>query len=219
MRGEAFRVEQEKKGEGEQAFLTAKAVGRKAAAEADQAEMEARANGERAQLLAAADGTKAQGEADGAAISAKGLAEGQAVEAKLLAEAEGFLRKKEAMSQMSAEALRVLTLELLPQIIEKAGQAAESALGSAMEPVGQGLAAVDRIQILDLGGGGNANNPLSKITGVAPQALVQLLASLKPLGLDPSKALNFLGLDATGFMSMVSDTEESSHQDDENDAS
>ena len=220
MRGEAFRVEQEKKGQGEQAFLTAKAEGRKAAAEADQAEMEARANGERAQFLAAADGTKAQGEADGAAISAKGLAEGRAVEAKLLAEAEGFLRKKEAMSQMSAEALRVLTLELLPQIIEKAGQAAESALGSAMEPIGQGLAAVDRIQILDLGNGGeNANSPLSKITGVAPQALVQLLASLKPLGLDPSKALNFLGLDATGLMSMVSDTEESSHQGDMDDAS
>ena len=66
-------MEQEKKGQGEQAFLTAKAEGRKAAAEADQAEMEARANGERAQFLAAADGTKAQGEADGAAISAKDL--------------------------------------------------------------------------------------------------------------------------------------------------
>ena len=57
------------------------------------------------------------------------------------------------MAKMSPEALRILTLELLPSILDRSGDALEKALGAAMEPVGQGMAAIDSVHVIDLGGG------------------------------------------------------------------
>jgi flotillin len=200
MQGEAARVRKEKEGEGERAYLTAQAIGRKAAAEANLAEKEAEANGQKAVLLASAEGTRAQGEADGTAVKAKLLAEAEGSLKAQLAIAEGILKKNEAMAQMSPEALRIITLELLPSILEHSGTALEKALGAAMEPVGQGLAAVDSVHVIDMGGGsGDGANPLSKLTGVAPAALVQLLTSLRAVGIDPTKMLGVLGLDVSEF--------------------
>ena len=184
--GEAFRIKRAKEGEGEREYQTATAEGRKQAAAALQTEKEAEAAGQRALLLATAEGTKATGEAEGKAIAAK-----------LLAEAEGILKKNEAMAEMSPQALRVIVLELMPQIIEKAGVAFEKALGAAMEPVGQGIAAIDSIKIVDMGNGnGNGSNPLSKIMGAAPAVLTQLFAALKATGIDPTKLFGMIGLDA-----------------------
>ena len=203
MLGEAARVRKEKEGEGERAFLTAQAIGRKAAAEADLAEKEATANGQKAVLLATAEGTRAQGEAEGAAVRAKLLAEAEGTLKAQLAVAEGILKKNEAMAQMSPEALRVITLELLPTILTHSGEALEKALGAAMEPVGQGLAAIDSVHVIDMGGGNSGDgNPLSKITGAAPAALVQLLTGLRAVGIDPTKLLGVLGLDVSDYGEM-----------------
>ena len=203
MLGEAARVRKEKEGEGERAFLTAQAIGRKAAAEADLAEKEAIANGQKAVLLATAEGTRAQGEAEGAAVRAKLLAEAEGTLKAQLAVAEGILKKNEAMAQMSPEALRVITLELLPTILTHSGEALEKALGAAMEPVGQGLAAIDSVHVIDMGGGNSGDgNPLSKITGAAPAALVQLLTGLRAVGIDPTKLLGVLGLDVSDYGEM-----------------
>ena len=203
MLGEAARVRKEKEGEGERAFLTAQAIGRKAAAEADLAEKEATANGQKAVLLATAEGTRAQGEAEGAAVRAKLLAEAEGTLKAQLAVAEGILKKNEAMAQMSPEALRVITLELLPTILTHSGEALEKALGAAMEPVGQGLAAIDSVHVIDMGGGNSGDgNPLSLITGAAPAALVQLLTGLRAVGIDPTKLLGVLGLDVSDYGEM-----------------
>jgi len=205
MVGEAARVRKEKEGEGERAYLTAQAIGRKAAAEADLAEKEAAANGQKAVLLATAEGTRAQGEAEGAAVKAKLLAEAEGTLKAQLAVAEGILKKNEAMAQMSPEALRVITLELLPNILTHSGEALEKALGAAMEPVGQGLAAIDSVHVIDMGGGNSGDgNPLSKITGAAPAALVQLLTGLRAVGIDPTKLLGVLGLDVSDYGEMFS---------------
>jgi len=203
MQGEAARVRKEKEGEGERAFLTAQAIGRKAAAEADLAEKEAAANGQKAVLLATAEGTKAQGHAEGEAVRAKMVAEAEGTLKTQLAIAEGILKKNEAMATMSPEALRILTLELLPDILNHAGGAFEKALGAAMEPIGQGLSAVDSIHVIDMGtGAGDGTNPLSKITGAAPAALLQLMTGLRAVGIDPAKFLGYLGMDVSGVGEM-----------------
>jgi flotillin len=223
MQGEAARVRKEKEGEGERAYLTAQAIGRKAAAEADLAEKEASANGQKAVLLATAEGTRAQGEAEGTAVKAKLLAEAEGMLKSQLAIAEGILKKNEAMAQMSPEALRVITLELLPKILTHSGEALEKALGAAMEPVGQGLAAVDSVHVIDMGGGGAGDgNPLSKITGAAPAALVQLMTGLRAVGIDPTRMLGILGLDVSDYGEMfggaLATNQAESEADDGNDA-
>jgi hypothetical protein len=76
-----------------------------------------------------------------------------------------------------------------------------------MEPIGQGLAAVDSIHVIDMGGGhGDESNPLSKITGAAPGALMQLMTSLRVIGIDPAKFLSYLGLDASKFGDVFGDS-------------
>jgi uncharacterized membrane protein YqiK len=136
-------------------------------------------------------------------VKAKLLAEAEGTRQAQLAIAEGILKKNEAMAEMSPEALRVITLELLPQILDRSGEALEKALGAAMEPVGQGLAAVDSVHVIDMSGGQNGEaNPLSKITGAAPGALVQLLTGLRAVGIDPTKLLGVLGLDVSEYGEM-----------------
>ena len=190
LEGEALRIKAEKAGQGTQAKLSAEAVGRKAAATADQAEQEAAANGQRAKLIAAADGKKADGEAEGAAKFAI-----------LSAEAEGLEKKNRALAQLSDGARLIMILERVPEIIERAGDAGEKIVGSAFEHVGAGLARIDEVRILDMGGAknGDGTSSVANFALNVPKIVAGTLAQFKALGIDPEQLLKKLGLDGTKF--------------------
>lgn len=126
----------------EQARLTAEGEG-KAAADAASKRQSGLAEAEvnKAKLLAEAEGTRAKGEAEGAAIRAK-----------LLAEAEGIKAKNEALERMSEGARFILVLEQLPGIIDHAGDALQKAVTPMFQAIGQGIAGIDEIKIVDMGG-------------------------------------------------------------------
>ena len=170
-------------------------------AEGDRQAMVSRAEGEKARLAAEGEGRAAAeaaqrrqiGQAEGDAIRAKGQAEGDAIQAKLLAEAEGFLKKNEALSQMSDSARIIITLELLPSIIEHAGEAGERIVGSAFEHVGTGLSKIDNLTMVDMGGN---SNPISRFAGSIPDIVFQTLTKAKAMGVDLNGIFEWLGIDA-----------------------
>ena len=194
MTGEALRIKEEKAGEGAKARQTAEAEGRKAAAAALRAEQEAEAAGEQAHLEARAAGTSAQGKAEGAAI-----------EAKLMAEATGLDAKNKALAKLSEGAKLIMVLEALPSVIEEFGEAGERVVGSAFEHIGAGLARIDEVKILDMGGGGNGNGSTS-VTDFAmtvPGIVFGTLAKLKASGVDPQKLLGKMGIDLSGMEALL----------------
>lgn len=145
--------------------------------------------------LAEADANRARGEAEGAAIRAKGEAEGAAILARLGAEAEGLQKKNDAMARMSPEALRIIVLERLPQIIDEVGEAGQKIVGAAFEPVGAGLSRIDNVNIVDLGGSnGNGEGGIAKFAGSIPEVVFGALTRAKALGMDVDGILEKLGV-------------------------
>lgn len=168
-----------------QAALTEK-TGR-AEAEVTRLRLTAQAEGTKAQLLAAADGAKAQGEADGTAIRAK-----------LLAEADGIEKKNAALAQMSEGARLILVLDRLPAVLEHGGDALAKALGPAFAGVGAGLAAVDKIEIVDFGGGnGQGGSAVERFALAVPQIVVKMLTEGRSLGVDVEGLLAKAGIHMT----------------------
>ncbi|HCU37335.1 MAG TPA: flotillin family protein [Armatimonadetes bacterium] len=149
------------------------------AAEADQSERERGGLGDGAHSRAAGEG-----EAD--AIRAKGMAEADAIKARLLAEAEGMMEKADAWRQYGDAAVLQMLLEQYPDII--------SAMRWPMEAIGNGLAAVDSISIVDIGGNGRGDGKTTPIAGLVNQIPEQFLAfneQLKAMfGLDLASLLN-----------------------------
>ncbi len=190
LEGEARRILAEKAGQGEQAKLTAEAEGRKAAAAALEREKQAEAEGQRAMLLAQAEGTKAQGEAEGAAKLAL-----------LHAEAKGLEEKNAALASLSAGARAVITLELLPGIIEHAGEAGEKIAAAVFENLGMGLSKIDEVRIVDLGGNGNdSSTPIARFAGSMPEVAFGFLQKLGALGIDVDELLEKAGIDLSGLV-------------------
>lgn len=146
-----------------QASLTAEGEGR-AAAEAAVKRQNGLAEAEikKANLLAAADGAKAQGEAEGAALRAKG--EG---------EAAGIAAKNQALADMSENAKMMLVIERLPNLIEKSGEAMRAASEPMAHAIGAGLAAIDKVSIVDLGGNkdGKGGNALGTFAGIPAELM------------------------------------------------
>jgi flotillin len=182
--GEARRILEAKTGEGDRARMTAQAEGRKAAAEALQREKEAEAAGDRAQLLAEAEGDKA-----------KRLAVADGEKAKLLAEAEGYLRKMEALATMNASARAIITLEMLPHIIEHAGDAGEKVVGGMFEHVGTGLSRIDNLTMVDMGNGGEGGTPVERLALSIPKIIFKTLAEGRALGIDLESLLKKIGIE------------------------
>jgi flotillin len=181
--GEARRILEAKTGQGDQARLTAQAEGRKAAADALQREKEAEAAGDRARLLAEADGDKA-----------KRLAVADGEKAKLLAEAEGYLKKMQALATMNAAARTIITLEMLPHIIEHAGEAGEKVVAGMFEHVGTGLSRIDNLTMVDMGGNGDST-PVERLALSIPKVIFKTLAEGKALGIDLEALLEKIGID------------------------
>lgn len=185
--GEALRIKAEKTGQGTQAQQTAEAEGRKATAAAEQAELVARAEGKKADLLATAAGREAEGKA-----------EGEAKRAIALAEAAGLDAKNKALERLSDGARLIMVLEKLPVIIEEAGEAGEKIVGSAFEHVGQGLARIDEVRILDMGGGSRNGDgtPVANFAMNIPRIVAGTFAQFRAMGFDIENLLHKVGVDS-----------------------
>ncbi len=158
------------------------------AAEEQAKATKAAANAEQARLAALG-----KGEAE--ALEARGRAEGEAVKAKLLAEAEGVKAKNDALAQMSEGARLILVLDRLPEVLEQGGEALAKAIGPAFQGIGAGLAAVDRIEIIDLGSGANGQGTaVERFALAVPQIVLRALTAGQATGIDLSDLLGKLGI-------------------------
>ncbi|OGZ59935.1 MAG: hypothetical protein A3B96_02900 [Candidatus Spechtbacteria bacterium RIFCSPHIGHO2_02_FULL_43_15b] len=131
---------------------------RRARAEAENYEKEQEGIGEAAQIRSVKNA-----EAEG--ITAVGLAEAEAIKAKLVAEADGWEKRAAAMKLYSDAAMN---LEIAQRLIDK--------LPDMVAAGASALAAVDKIEIFDFGGDGEA---ASNIAGFAPRNVMQTLTWLK----------------------------------------
>ncbi len=192
IRAEGNRQAAQQTAEAELIKAQREADARKAKASAEQAELEAKARGEQARLEAVAAGERAKLLAEAEGSKAKLLAEAEGIKAKLLAEAEGVKEKAEAYRQLDEAGKLLLILQALPEIIEKTGsaikEAGEGTLLPMAQAIGTGLAGIEEVRIIDMGGGvtnGKGNDVLSRFTDIAPNAIFSLIQKSSALGLLP----------------------------------
>ncbi|MCX6823522.1 MAG: SPFH domain-containing protein [candidate division SR1 bacterium] len=167
-------------------------------------EGEGAAAANKAKLLAEAEGNKAKGLAEAAVMEAKLLAEANGKKAILLAEAEGLLKKAEAYKQLddAGKLLQILDVveRVLPSAIEK--------FAGVMEAAAKPFESIDKISIVDFGGGGaNGGTALTKFGQTAPQMVMQFFTAMQASGLDVNGLFNKLGIDTKKIMTSDSDTE------------
>ncbi|MCU0293622.1 MAG: SPFH domain-containing protein [Thermoanaerobaculaceae bacterium] len=143
-------------------------------AEALKAKLLAEAEGAKAKLLAEAEGTKA-----------KLLAEAEGIRAKLLAEAEGAQKKAAAFDHLDPSARALLVLERLPLVV----QAFAPVAGAVAAPMGN----IDKLVMIDGGGGSGGSSSLQRLASTVPTTLFQLIQTAQSLGLDLSGVLGALG--------------------------
>jgi len=204
--------------EAEAKAARARAEGQKAAAialaEAERvkltAEGEGAANAQRARLQAGGEGEaaaiRAKGEAEGAAIRAKGVAEGEAIQAKLVAEAQGILKKAEAYKALDRAAMIQMILEKAPQLIQELGAATQQGLTPLAElgkGIGTGLGNIDRVNIIDMGGGKDGKDALTRYAMTVPDVLFTILARMKAVGIDVDGILRKVGIDPSRVSDLV----------------
>jgi flotillin len=127
-------------------------------ASARQTELEAEAAGRRVGLLAEAEGEKA-----------KLLAFAEGERARLLAEAEGKEKLAQALNAMNDAAQ---LLQILPTIMQTIPEVADR--------ITRHLAEIDKVSILDFGGGGNGQgNAVNSMVGSATAAVKQTFEVVK----------------------------------------
>lgn len=125
--------------------------------------------------IATAEGAKQatvlQGEGEGIAAQKKGEGEAAAIKAKLFAEAEGLEKKAEAMLKFNEAGMGLQVamglIDKLPEIIR-----------AAASPI----TAVDKVQIIDFGGGGGegaGGGPLARLLDIPPQAIAKADVAMK----------------------------------------
>ncbi|MDA3935325.1 MAG: hypothetical protein PF636_00470, partial [Actinomycetota bacterium] len=219
MRGEALRIESAKSGEGIRDKMTAEAEGRKAQASAVEKERQAEAAGQEAVFKAEATGVREKGLAEAEARRETGLADAEAMKAAYLAEADGVREKAEAYRRLEQSGKFMLVIENAPGIIEAIGEALSSVMTPAADAIGQGLANVDNIEILDLGSGGAAGGSggaLSRFMGSPVDAVWSMLKQvnaygmtdavgdlLKKAGIDPAAMLKGEALDSIDVGALI----------------
>jgi flotillin len=156
---------------------------------------EAEASAVKARALAEAEGRRAALLAEAEGRKATLLAEAEALRAKLEAEADGLQKKADAYKQFNQAAVMQTVLERLPTIIA----AAEPPLRALGESIGKPLSAIDRVSIVDLGGGGNgdgaagASAAMLKFANVVPAMLFGLAENARALGVKVPGLESLLG--------------------------
>jgi flotillin len=133
---------------------------------------------------------EAEGRAEAAKIEAVGLAQAKAIEAQGVAEAAAILRKAEAWKEFNEAAKLQTVLEKLPAII----QSSTGVFGAVAAPLGN----IDKVVIVDQGGGDAAASGVNRLARTAPAVVFGLLQQLEALGLNVPSLLQQLGLPHNG---------------------
>lgn len=129
---------------------------------------------------------EAEGRAEAAKIEAIGMAEAKAIEAKGVAEAAAILKKAEAWKEFNEAARLQTILERLPSIIE----ASSGVFGAVAAPLGN----IDKVVVIDQGGGGNGQSGITRLANTGPAVAFNLLQQLEALGLNVPAVMEQLGL-------------------------
>jgi flotillin len=129
---------------------------------------------------------EAEGRAEAAKIEAIGMAEAKAIEAKGVAEAAAILKKAEAWKEFNEAARLQTILERLPSIIE----ASSSVFGAVAAPLGN----IDKVVVIDQGGGGSGQSGITRLANTGPAVAFNLLQQLEALGLNVPAVMEQLGL-------------------------
>lgn len=140
---------------------------------------------------ASAEAHQAQLEAEAAGSRAKFLAEAAGIEAKYLAEATGIEKKAEAYAKLDSAGRLLMILEHAPTVLSALGKAIQEAGEGTVAPmaraIGDGLAGIDEVRIVDLGGGSanGGEDALSRYMGAVPKSVFSLVEKAKSLGYGP----------------------------------
>ncbi|MGE5603859.1 MAG: hypothetical protein ACM30E_12470, partial [Nitrososphaerales archaeon] len=132
---------------------------------------------------------EAEGRAEAAKIEAIGLAQAKAIEAQGVAEAAAILRKAEAWKEFNESARLQTVLEKIPAIL----QASSGVFGAVAAPLGN----IDKLVVIDQGGGGDGTNSLARLAKASPTVVFNLLQQLEALGLNLPSVLQQLGVSAS----------------------
>ncbi len=151
-------------------------------------EGEGRASAVEAEGRAEAERIRALGLAEAEKIQAQGLAQAKAIEAQGLAEASAIKEKAAAWREFNDAARLQTVLEKLPGIIE----ATAPAFRAVAEPLGN----IDKVVMIDSGGGngGNAGSSsgINRFAQTGPTVIFSLLEQLQALGLNVPDILSQL---------------------------
>jgi flotillin len=184
--------------QGQQEAAILEAEGRKqaliATAEAESQKLQreglGRASAVEAEGRAEAEKIRALGLAEAEKIEAQGLAHAKATEAQGLAEATAIKEKAAAWREFNDAARLQTILEKLPGIIE----ATAPALRAISEPLGN----IEKVVMIDHGGGGDSNghssSGLNRFAQTGPTMIYGLLQQLESLGLNLPEVLKQLGV-------------------------
>jgi len=153
----------------------------------------AKAEGDRAAIIARADAEshkrKVEGEGQAVATRATGLAEADVIERQGLARGVSVTELAKAYQQFNQAALTLEVLKVLPQTVEALG----SVFGSIAAPMGN----IDKLVVVDSGGGSDGKSALNRFTQTAPTMLFNLMEQAKAMGIDMSGLFKKIGLEAT----------------------
>jgi flotillin len=132
---------------------------------------------------------EAEGRAEAAKVEAMGLAQAKAIEAQGTAEATAILKKAEAWQQFNEAARLQTILEKLPAII----QSSAGIFGAVAAPLGN----IDKVVVIDQGGGDGAQGGVARLAKVAPSVVFNLLEQLEALGINVPALVEKLGVGST----------------------
>lgn len=152
----------------------------------------ARADGDKYATIARADAEKhkrtAEGSGQAEALRATGLAEADVIEKQGLAKAVSISELAKAYQQFNQAAITLEVLKVLPQTVESLG----TVFGSIAAPMGN----IDKLVVVDSGGGADGQGALNRFTKTGPLMLLQLVEQAKAVGIDVSDLINKLGIKA-----------------------
>ena len=137
-------------------------------AEATQKQLEYEGAGEAAKI-------ERIGRAEAAKVLAIGEAEAEVIKKKLLAEAEGLQSKAEAWKNFNEAAKLNMVVEKMPELAQAFATQ---------------LAGIDKINIIDMGGGNGSSNGVTRVMGTVGGGMTALLAMLKDqFGIDLARLI------------------------------
>ncbi len=176
---------------------------RSAQAEGDKAVQLAAAEGVKANQLALADGTRANLLAVAEGEEKKLLATAKGKEASLLAEAKGTRELAEALKQLNEKGQLLMILDRVPVLLREGGEAGAKIVSAAFGPMGESLASIKNVSIVDMGGGKDGQSGVAKFAGSIPEAIAGMLVKAEAMGIDIKPLMKLLKLDPSKLGEMI----------------